>query len=225
MRRINEYTCFSGCWVVLIARIGSGRLVQPLGKSNTIVVTSIPTLILEAVTSQDSWIWHAYFVMAGANNDIAVLQSSCLLDDVIDGVTPNTSFYTNDVEYKYRYYLVNGIYPEWATLVKAISYRDDGKRLYYNKKQESARKYLERLRCIKNRWFIITQPSRILEKSKMRNIMYTCIILHNMILKDSDRTFCNEYVEGNQPRNPLLSYAQKEVVLAKIRDRDTHHNL
>ncbi|XP_021995419.1 uncharacterized protein LOC110892570 [Helianthus annuus] len=88
-----------------------------------------PTLILQAVASQDLWIWHAYFGMAGANNDIAVLQSSNLFDDVIDGVVPDTSFYANDVEYKYGYYLTDGIYPEWASLVKTLSCPDDKKEL------------------------------------------------------------------------------------------------
>ncbi|XP_021980743.1 uncharacterized protein LOC110876895 [Helianthus annuus] len=156
-----------------------------------------PTLILQAVASQDLWIWHAYFGMASANNDIAVLQSSNLLDDVIDGVAPDTSFYANDVEYKYGYYLTYGLYSEWATFVKTLSCPDDEK--------------------------IIRQG--YLKKSKMRNVMYTCIILHNMILDDSGRAFCGEsYDENNQPTNPLLTYAEKEVIRAKIRDRNTHHN-
>ncbi|XP_022042152.1 uncharacterized protein LOC110944816 [Helianthus annuus] len=103
-----------------------------------------PTLILQAVASQDLWIWHVYFGMAGANNDIAVLQSSNLLDDFIDGVAPDTSFYVNDVEYKYGYYLTDGIHPEWATFVKTLSCPDDEKRMYYKKKQKSTRKDIER---------------------------------------------------------------------------------
>ncbi|XP_022008393.1 uncharacterized protein LOC110907768 [Helianthus annuus] len=134
--------------------------------------------------------------MASANNDIAVLQPSGLFDDVI---AQNTSFNANDVEYKYVYYLVNSIYPEWATLVKTLSCPDDGKRLYYKKKHESARKDFKRAFGVtKKIWSIIAQPSRIIEKSKMRNFMYMCIILHGMILEDSGRAFCvKSYDEGN----------------------------
>ncbi|XP_022032418.1 uncharacterized protein LOC110933507 [Helianthus annuus] len=105
-----------------------------------------PTLTIQAVASQDLWIWHAYFGMAGVNNDITVLQSSNLFDDVEYkyGVAPDTLFYANDVEYKYGYYLVDGIYPEWVTFVKSFSYPDDEKILYLKKKQESARKNVER---------------------------------------------------------------------------------
>ncbi|XP_022032098.1 uncharacterized protein LOC110933171 [Helianthus annuus] len=186
-----------------------------------------PTLISQAVVYQDLWIWHAYFGIAGTNNDIAVLMSSNLFDDVIDGVAPDTSFYANDVQYKYGYYLTDGIYPEWATLVKTLSCPDDEKRLYFKKKQDSTRKDIKRaFGVLKKRWSIIAQPSRILEKSKMRNVMYTCIILHNMILEDSGRAFCGEsYDESIQPTNPLLTYAEKEDIRAKIRARHTHHNL
>ncbi|XP_022003023.1 protein ALP1-like [Helianthus annuus] len=144
--------------------------------------------------------------MAGANNDIVVLQSSSLFDDVIDGVALNTLFYANDVEYKYGYYLVDDIYLEWATLVKTLLCPDDEKRLYYKKKHESARKDVERaFGLLKKRWSIIGQPSRILEKSKMRNVMYTCIILHNMILEDSGKAFWAESYDEGQYNNKYNS--------------------
>ncbi|XP_020256304.1 uncharacterized protein LOC109833153 [Asparagus officinalis] len=41
-----------------------------------------PTIILEEVASYDLWIWHAYFDLPGSNNDINVLQSSNLFDNL-----------------------------------------------------------------------------------------------------------------------------------------------
>ncbi|KAI5344669.1 hypothetical protein L3X38_012546 [Prunus dulcis] len=35
-----------------------------------------PTIVLEAVASYDTWIWHAFFGVAGSNNDINVLARS-----------------------------------------------------------------------------------------------------------------------------------------------------
>nr|GEY49371.1 hypothetical protein [Tanacetum cinerariifolium] len=43
-----------------------------------------PTIMLEAVASQDLWIWRAFYGIAGANNDINVLDNSPLLDDLLD---------------------------------------------------------------------------------------------------------------------------------------------
>ncbi|KAH1232925.1 Glutathione S-transferase T2 [Glycine max] len=42
-----------------------------------------PTIILEAVASQDLWIWHAFFGTAGSNNDITVLNGSNVFDEVL----------------------------------------------------------------------------------------------------------------------------------------------
>jgi hypothetical protein len=38
----------------------------------------VPTIILEVVASHDLWIWHAFFGVAGSNNDINVLNKSTL---------------------------------------------------------------------------------------------------------------------------------------------------
>lgn len=39
-----------------------------------------PTLMLEAVSDQRLWIWHAYFGVPGANNDLNVLYGSPIFD-------------------------------------------------------------------------------------------------------------------------------------------------
>ncbi|GJT38970.1 ALP1-like protein [Tanacetum coccineum] len=43
---------------------------------------SEPFILLEAVASQDLWIWHAFFGVAGSNNDINVLRQSPVLNDL-----------------------------------------------------------------------------------------------------------------------------------------------
>ena len=55
----------------------------------------------------------------------------------------------------------------------------------FKQKQESARKDIERaFGVLQGRWHIISQPARAWTINKLRRVMYTCIILHNMILKD-----------------------------------------
>jgi len=48
----------------------------------------VPTLILEAVASHDLWIWHAFFGVAGSNNDINVLNQSTLFINELKGLAP-----------------------------------------------------------------------------------------------------------------------------------------
>ncbi|XP_059623118.1 uncharacterized protein LOC132266280 [Cornus florida] len=43
-----------------------------------------PTLILEVVASKDLWIWHAFFGMAGSNNDVNVLDHSPVFNSLIN---------------------------------------------------------------------------------------------------------------------------------------------
>ncbi|GJZ21392.1 ALP1-like protein [Tanacetum coccineum] len=83
-------------------------------------------------------------------------------------------------------YLVDGIYPELAPLVKTIAELadDDHKRILYKQKQESASKDVERaFGVLKKKWAILANPTRALKKERIINMMYTCIILHNMIRK------------------------------------------
>ncbi|GJY69757.1 ALP1-like protein [Tanacetum coccineum] len=107
---------------------------------------SEPFILLEAVASQDLWIWHAFFGVAGSNNDVNVLRQSPVLNDLKVGKAPEVPFVANDVTYKWGYYLTDGIYPEWAVLMKSISQpgSNDVKRIRYKQAHEAARKDVER---------------------------------------------------------------------------------
>lgn len=80
-----------------------------------------PTIVLEAVASYDLWIWHAFFGMPGSHNDINILQRSPLFAALADGKAPVANFTVNGKQYNMGYYLADGIYPQWATLVQTIS--------------------------------------------------------------------------------------------------------
>nr|GEU88844.1 hypothetical protein [Tanacetum cinerariifolium] len=79
-----------------------------------------PFILLEVVASQDLWIWHAFFGVVGSNNDIIVLYQSPLFNELNTGRAPEILFVANGVTYRSGYYLVDGIYPELASLVKTI---------------------------------------------------------------------------------------------------------
>jgi hypothetical protein len=81
----------------------------------------VPTIVLKAVASQDLWIWHAYFGMPGSNNDISVLNASPVFTDIVEGRAPECKYTINGNTYHQGYYLADGIYPDYSTLVKTIS--------------------------------------------------------------------------------------------------------
>jgi hypothetical protein len=81
-----------------------------------------------------------FFCVAGSNNDINVLNQSPLFTDVVQGRAPEVHFIVNGNEYNMRYYLANGIYPEWATFVKTIHLPQCEKDKLFAEHQEGARK-------------------------------------------------------------------------------------
>ncbi|XP_062088538.1 uncharacterized protein LOC133795105 [Humulus lupulus] len=103
-----------------------------------------PTIMLEAVTSQDLWIWHAFFGVPGSNNDLNVLNQSSIFTDILQGQAPTVEFTINGTQYNKGYYLVDGIYPEWGTFVKTIQLPQGEKRKLFARCQEAARKDVER---------------------------------------------------------------------------------
>nr|XP_043625394.1 uncharacterized protein LOC122596811 [Erigeron canadensis] len=70
-----------------------------------------PSLILQAVASNDLWIWNAYFGQQGSHNDINVFEASPILEEIINGLAPSVQFSANGNHYEKGYYLGDDIYP------------------------------------------------------------------------------------------------------------------
>ncbi|KAL7608403.1 hypothetical protein Lser_V15G11742 [Lactuca serriola] len=67
------------------------------------------------------WIWHVIFGSPGLINDINILNRSQIFNNIYDGSAPNSSFQVRGTPYKYGYYLVDGIYPEYDVFVKSFT--------------------------------------------------------------------------------------------------------
>ncbi|XP_058181295.1 uncharacterized protein LOC131299732 [Rhododendron vialii] len=83
-----------------------------------------PTLILEAVATHNLWIWHCFFGMAGE--------------------APTCNFVINGHPYTMGYYLFDGIYPKWATLIQTIKHPVNAKQKLFAEAQEAVKKDVER---------------------------------------------------------------------------------
>jgi len=93
-----------------------------------------PTITLEAVASQDLWIWHDFFGMPESLNDIDVLDRSSIFAALAEGRTTPVNYTINRHEYTMRYYLADEIYPKWPTFVKTIPMPLKAKRKYFASK-------------------------------------------------------------------------------------------
>jgi len=62
----------------------------------------------------------------------------------------------------------------------------------FAQQQESARKDVEWVFGVFQSWFvIIREPTHFWDVVKMKNIIYACIILHNMVVEDECDTYQN----------------------------------
>ncbi|XP_071740131.1 uncharacterized protein [Rutidosis leptorrhynchoides] len=123
--------------------------------------------------------------MAGSNNDINVLNQSYSFDKLKNQTSPSAPFVANGNKYTKGYYLADGIYPDWATLLKVLCARQmtQGKFTWF---QASVRKDVERaFGVLQGRFHILRIAARTMSVNKMRRVMDTCVILHNMILEDN----------------------------------------
>ncbi|GJV29290.1 ALP1-like protein isoform X1 [Tanacetum coccineum] len=164
-------------------------------------------VFLEQAIDCMQWEWKncpvSWQRLYGANNDINVLDNSPLFNDLLNDTAPVVSYMVNGVGYEKGYYLADDIYPQWTTFVKSFTVANDAKHAYFKKRQEVARKDVEHaFGVLQGRWGIIQQPTRSYHVNTLRRVMYSCIILHNMILKDQKMAvFDWNEVYANPSRN------------------------
>ncbi|KAL9684975.1 hypothetical protein QQ045_022419 [Rhodiola kirilowii] len=103
-----------------------------------------PTIILEAVASYDTWIWHSFIGVPEAQNDLNVLHQSDIFDPLLAGISPQVTYKVNGSTYTNSYYLADGIYPRYSSFVKSIPNPQTEAEKLYTTKQESYRKDVER---------------------------------------------------------------------------------
>ncbi|XP_071728961.1 uncharacterized protein [Rutidosis leptorrhynchoides] len=189
-----------------------------------------PTIMLEAVASYDLWIWHAYFGPVSSNNDINVLNQSDLFNDLLQDTAPACNFSVSGCNFNKGYYLTDGIYLEWATLVKSFKSPHTPEAAKFMRFQEAARKDIERtFGVLQGRWAIIENLFRQFYVGRIRRIMHTCVILHNMITDDNGRAMCDleeNYRPTLRPRKSIEERVQAHIRANKeLLDLTIHHLL
>jgi hypothetical protein len=78
--------------------------------------------------------------MAGSNNDINVLHSSLIFNWLMESKAPHVRYEINGNEYDKPYFLADGIYVDWATLVKTVCNSNTEKMKRFFKMKEATRK-------------------------------------------------------------------------------------
>lgn len=185
------------------------------------------SIILEAVADQSLHIWHAFFGLPGANNDVNVLDRSPLIHRMLEGGGRDLEFTVNGKLYNRYYLLADGIYPQWSCFVQPLHLPSDEKRKHYTKVQEACRKDVERaFGVLQGRFHIIANPCRQWSLDTIQDIMFACVILHNMILDDESNVLLPDLpLRGPAVVARGLGFRDLLVATQEIESEDAHYSL
>ncbi|KAF8402358.1 hypothetical protein HHK36_013312 [Tetracentron sinense] len=123
--------------------------------------------------------------MSVSHNDLNLLDRSHLFSELAKGRAPLANYTINCYQYTMGYYLTDGIYPQWATLVQTISQPQGLKRQLFATIQEAYRKDVERAFGVLQAYFAIVHGlARFRSHEDLGYIMKMCIILYKMIIED-----------------------------------------
>ncbi|XP_013594769.1 PREDICTED: uncharacterized protein LOC106302917, partial [Brassica oleracea var. oleracea] len=153
----------------------------------------------------------------GTLNDINVLDRSPVFDDILQGRAPKVKFKVNNHTYRMAYYLTDGIYPNWSTLIQSIPLPQGPKAEVFAERQESTRKDVERaFGVLQSRFSIVKNPALLWDKEKIGRIMRTCVILHNMIVENERDGYTqidtSEFESGESSRSSKFEIQRNMIV-------------
>jgi hypothetical protein len=185
---------------------------------------SMSTIVMEGVCDYYLWFWHVCYGNPGSMNDSNVLDTSPLLEMLLNrsyvrveqeaGVVP---YYIPGEERPFHktFLLVDGAYPRYCRFVRTINPPITQQEKNFSKWQEGARKDIERafgvLQC---RFKAMCTPILSSTMFGATNLTACCIILHNMgvsdrIMQDVNARYDpSKVVEGGGSMVPQINQGQ-----------------
>ncbi|XP_059669480.1 uncharacterized protein LOC132314665 [Cornus florida] len=153
---------------------------------------------------------------------------------LVNGQLPPVNYVMNGHHFRMGYYLSDGIYPKWETLIQTIPHPTTTKENLFAQRQEAVRKDVERaFGVLQIKWAITQGPVCYWEKDDLRLIMKMCIILHNMIVEDERHANVGRWTPPPEDAFPIPTLSRCPSILAarissrqpQIRNRETNTRL
>ena len=119
--------------------------------------------------------------------------------------TRNDTFEINSCLHHGYYLLTDSIYLKWSYFVQNIHLPQDEKSAYFASRQEAVTKDIERcFSVLQARFAIVKNPCRLWSMDVINDIMFTCCILHNMIVEDEQDLDLQDIVQDLHDENATL---------------------
>ena len=106
---------------------------------------------------------------------------------------------------------------------------EDQKESNFSACQESARKDVERcFGVLQARWSMIANPCRLWSTSDMADVMYACIIMHNMIIEDEADEDLPELDVPSSSQSTLrrgFTFNDLQIGTQNLQESETYYSL
>lgn len=189
----------------------------------------IPTLVLEAIADDRTYIWHSFFGSPGSNNDININDRSPMWIKIAEESFPKFTYNMSHGEETNLYYAADNIYPDFPIFMKSCGDSKDPSIHYYSKRLEAVRKDVERaFGILQARFAFLKRPCLLWSQEYVHDAVQCCIILHNMIIEEEEAE--NEDSKGSLndynftvSEHVRPSYDIFEKYLENIRDAQSYH--
>ncbi len=179
-----------------------------------------PTLVTEACCDSDLRFSHVFSGLAGTMNDITILRQSPLLHLFQRGAFPRLNFLVNKENFTTPYFYGDGAYPPWPMFLTAPRVPVSEGEKAFTKKQESARKDIERaFGVLKKRFRVLKVGLNCRNLQVCANIIRTCFILHNLII--DDRVEKGLALDEEEQVEESESEEEKEEAVAEVFTEET----
>ena len=188
----------------------------------------LATIQVEAWCDRDLYVWHWFPGRCGTNNDKTMLAASPLFIDILNGTYKFRLFapyriFGSTSPRELPYFFADGIYPNWPLFAKPIHQPSNDAESKYTKLQEGVRKDIERcFGVLQARFFILRRESYQWYKDDIINISYSCVILHNMLVRmNQSGAFTEDEAEEGQLIDVICEMYDHEEYNANISSMQT----
>lgn len=179
----------------------------------------LAAISVEAWCDRDLYVWHWFAGRCATNNDLTMIESSPLFNDIF---TSSFSFNlfspyqvgSSNEERVLPYFLADGIYPDWPLFAKAISNPTNKAEKLYTNVQEALRKDIERcFGVLQARFNVLRQENKMWYLESIVTQSQACVILHNLIVTmQKKEEFTDERGDDGTAVNVLTEFLDTEVV-------------
>ena len=133
------------------------------------------------------YFWHVCVGFLGSLNDIQVMGRSTITMAYLESPAASIMYTIGDTDFEGAFFLADGIYPNYACLMKTISEPTTAREKLFAKCQEVCRKDVERaFGRLLSKWHILNCAARTWFLPNVCKIWRACFLLHNMTLRDNE---------------------------------------